>query len=522
MENYNNGLDSILDSFSCETDQNENTSTGLRTYNPLHNEVQNRAARFKPTPDYDPFAGIKILKEYGLRMLPNEETGAKWTRSLLLHIELLVKHTSAKDWQAGEAIVWMSVGTTAKILNLSSKQVSKNEKKLSRLGVLYWKDAANRKRFGRRDQNGNIIEAYGVNITALGTMLDDFREEKKRIDEEDHKQALGKKEIDSLRAEYRTIIHHVVQNKQAQSKTYARISKITEQAKEFLTKRIPPNNAIDVINYYIHRLSCLLKHVKEILNPSQSPGDNEEICLICGQRCGQTCGQFHIEPQKEVKKDQLACPKKNQLAPPEKGSLYNTKPIDISIKSTNRTTEPEEPPSQDTQEPDVVQNCQKGEGESNEDNSIKWHSRDTDQANQPKRTPEEQRERDERRKNYRERYDPYKIGEFIDLTRVAPWTPSFIRHQWDGTWLGLSANAEEWREDLGLSEKITKQAIKTMGESAAAITILIILWKNHLGLINSTPTAYLWGIIKKANSKNLNLPKTIYSLQNRSKAQYKQ
>ena len=54
-----------------------------------------------------------------------------------------------------------------------------------------------------------------------------------------------------------------------------------------------------------------------------------------------------------------------------------------------------------------------------------------------------------------------------------------------------------------------------MGTDAVVIAILITHWKNELGLIDKTPAAYLWGIIRKAKSENMDLPKTIYSLQNR-------
>ena len=58
-----------------------------------------------------------------------------------------------------------------------------------------------------------------------------------------------------------------------------------------------------------------------------------------------------------------------------------------------------------------------------------------------------------------------------------------------------------------------------MGTDALVIAMLITHWKNELGMIDKTPAAYLWGMIRKAKSGNMNLPKTIYSLQNRSEYQ---
>ena len=80
---------------------------------------------------------------------------------------------------------------------------------------------------------------------------------------------------------------------------------------------------------------------------------------------------------------------------------------------------------------------------------------------------------------------------------------------------GLHYHAKKWQDEWGLSEKMVQEAISIMGTGAVVIAILITHWKNELGLIDKTPATYLWGMIRKAKSGNMDLPKTIYSLQNR-------
>ena len=504
MTDYLHGL--------LDVDRNRVTSTGRRTHNPLHNWVETRAARFKPTPGFNRFEAINLLKSHGLR-IPVNEHGAKWTERLILHIDLLVKFTMEKDWQAGQAIVWMSVDETATRLGISTKQVSRQEKQLLKLGVLFWNDAGNRRRTGERDQNGNVIFAFGVNITALGTMLDDLREAKKKIDRDHCERKASKKILSGLRQECRTVFDFAFANNQAQSKTYTKIMEITEQAKKFLTERIRYNTGIDYINFYIHELRCALNRLKKILHPSQSAPDSQES----SEACGQTCVYTEEDAQKEAKKDQLGDPESVQLAPPKRGdTCKNTKPKAKIYSSTSSTTEREEPSPQATQEPDVVEDCHKGEEEPTEDPPILQRGKPT---NPIQRSAEKQKERDRMMKNRDERYDPRQVRKHIDLGRLQPHVPSFIRHQWDGSWSGLYYYAKIWKDDLGLSNKMIQEATSIMGTEALVIAILITHWKNELGLIDRTPAAYLWGMIRKAKSGNMNLPKTIYSLQNRNKYQ---
>ena len=516
MEDYLHGL---------HDHDNKKTSTGRRTHNPLHTWVENRAARFQWTPDYDPFAIIRILKEYGLRMPPNEETGAKWTKGLLLHIEMLVSKTSKKDWQDRQAIVWMSIETTAKLLNICERQVRLQEKQLSKLGVLFWNDSGNGKRHGQRNRDGSIRYAFGPNITALGTILNDLQEAKKKIDEEDRERKEGKNNLSSLRSRYRALYDYAFENIRTQEKRYTQIMKITEEAKELITKKITLKTGIDSLNDLIAKLYSLIKRLTNLLHPL----DDEQAYEICGQSCGQT----HTEPQKEAKKDQLGTPKSYYQACKKEEGTYSTKPSPKKYisKSTISTAEPEEPapPSPETtHKPDKPGNYQK-EG----DNLIAFHPKHYETTSVTvhddaywehklrairKQQKKDYEDREEiRLNNVEERYQPQLVRKQIDLTQLYPYTPYHVRNQWDGTWEGLHNCVHKWQEDLGIPKEMVEEATSIMGSDGVAIAILITLWKKDLYMIRKNPAAYFGGMIKKARLGYLNLPKTIYSLQNRSK-----
>ena len=49
------------------------------------------------------------------------------------------------------------------------------EKALLKLGAVYFDDSANYKRWGRRNERGRIIEAYGINLSPLGRLTNHLR-----------------------------------------------------------------------------------------------------------------------------------------------------------------------------------------------------------------------------------------------------------------------------------------------------------------------------------------------------------
>ena len=76
---------------------------GGRKFTEDHARAEILAEQFTPSSDFDRFEAITILRRIAHR-LP-ERGGARWTQALLTHIEFLVGHTSARDWQDGRPVL---------------------------------------------------------------------------------------------------------------------------------------------------------------------------------------------------------------------------------------------------------------------------------------------------------------------------------------------------------------------------------------------------------------------------------
>ncbi len=100
-----------------------------------------------------------------------------WPPRLIHHFCLLLDLTRAQDWIPGaRPIVWLSVQETANSLGVTPSQVRRNEKKLHELDAIAWKDSPNHRRYGERDENENIVQAWGVDLSPAAALLPLLRE----------------------------------------------------------------------------------------------------------------------------------------------------------------------------------------------------------------------------------------------------------------------------------------------------------------------------------------------------------
>src|SRR4051794_3537704 len=94
----------------------------------------------------------------------------------LVHaIDWLFKFTQPQDWEAGaRPIVWPSAATQQEALGLSRAQVKALNRSLIEAGLISMKDSPNGKRYGRRDHQGRIVEAYGFDLSPLAARYAEF------------------------------------------------------------------------------------------------------------------------------------------------------------------------------------------------------------------------------------------------------------------------------------------------------------------------------------------------------------
>ena len=90
-------------------------------------------------------------------------------------IAWLVKMTQPQDWEAGSRpIVWPSALRQQEFLGLTPSAVKTLNRILFEAGIFVLRDSPTGKRYGRRDDQGRIIEAYGFDLSPLAFRADEF------------------------------------------------------------------------------------------------------------------------------------------------------------------------------------------------------------------------------------------------------------------------------------------------------------------------------------------------------------
>ena len=90
--------------------------------------------------------------------------------SVVHAIDWLFRFTDPLDWQpSSRPIVWPSAAMQQQELGLGPSQVKNLNRHLVELGLVVMRDSPNGKRYGRRDPQGRIVEAYGFDLSPLAS-----------------------------------------------------------------------------------------------------------------------------------------------------------------------------------------------------------------------------------------------------------------------------------------------------------------------------------------------------------------
>lgn len=91
-------------------------------------------------------------------------------------VDYLVGRTFAADWQGGRIIAWPSNATLGDALDLGRSQIKTLIRVGQELGLFEMRDAPDGKRFGHRDNGGQITLAYGFDLSPLASRRDEFEQ----------------------------------------------------------------------------------------------------------------------------------------------------------------------------------------------------------------------------------------------------------------------------------------------------------------------------------------------------------
>ena len=95
----------------------------------------------------------------------------------LLLLDTLGAFTQAQDWEEGRRpIVWASNAYLMEQTGFSLSALKRHARRLAETGVISFKDSPNGKRWGRRNEEGVITEAYGFDLSPLSARADEFEQ----------------------------------------------------------------------------------------------------------------------------------------------------------------------------------------------------------------------------------------------------------------------------------------------------------------------------------------------------------
>ena len=93
----------------------------------------------------------------------------------MMLLDTLGAFTQAQDWEEGRRpIVWASNAYLMEQTGFSLSALKRHARRLAEIGVMSFKDSPNGKRWGHRDTEGRIIEAYGFDLSPLSARVEEF------------------------------------------------------------------------------------------------------------------------------------------------------------------------------------------------------------------------------------------------------------------------------------------------------------------------------------------------------------
>lgn len=93
----------------------------------------------------------------------------------MLLLDTLGAFTQTQDWEEGRRpIVWASNAYLMEQTGFSLSALKRHARRLAEAGAISFRDSPNGKRWGRRDAEGVIVEAYGFDLSPLAARAEEF------------------------------------------------------------------------------------------------------------------------------------------------------------------------------------------------------------------------------------------------------------------------------------------------------------------------------------------------------------
>ena len=143
--------------------------TGSRKLTPGTLQASRVAEQFKGLPE-----GVKTPAQL-LAAVKKAAPRLGLSIRLVYALDWLFGFTRPQDWEEGyRPVVWPSAREQQLHFGLSKSGIKSLNRALVEAGLIIMKDSPNGKRYGHRDRQGRIIEAYGFDLSPLAARHEEF------------------------------------------------------------------------------------------------------------------------------------------------------------------------------------------------------------------------------------------------------------------------------------------------------------------------------------------------------------
>lgn len=382
----------------------------------------------------------------------------------LLLLDTFGAVTQPQDWEQGRRpIVWASNSFLMEQTGFSLATLRRHVRRLCEAGVIWMKDSPNGKRYGARDEDGYIAQAYGFDLAPLAARTEEFEALHAHLQEE-------RQFCKSLRNTI-TVTRRVIRAKIEKALESRLRGPWRELQDEFavMLERIPKRSAgADKLLSIVEWFKALQERVEEAFEAA-----------------------FDWPEDADDKSPADSAQQETETSPNVVSFYKNLTPTGVSDETHILTTN----------QPDPV----------NSNRFETKHAADTEPENppvEPVERPEEVDLEGEWSTHTNKRRSD------IDVPTLMATCPQFgeLARGMEGyirDWNGVHRAAAKIRPMVGISEHAWNVAQRALGPEVAAAAVALIYDKHADGEVSS-PGGYLRGMVQKAQAGELHLDRSFY------------
>jgi len=380
----------------------------------------------------------------------------------LLLLDTFGAVTQAQDWEQGRRpIVWASNNFLMEQTGFTLTTLRRHVRRLCEVGVISMKDSPNGKRWGRRDEVGHIVEAYGFDLSPLAARAEEFEALYAHIQEERAHCASLRNTITVMRRMIRAKIEEALAS--CLSGPWSVLQDEYTALLEQLPKRSTGSERLQyIVELFESFRACVEQAFEAAFDwPQESDTDASKPAA-----------------QKKAGDNMLIVSTKIEPTGTENGTHILTT-NELNPVASNRfetkhaaAVEPGNPKAEQVEKPEGV------------DLDISWSTHG------------------------------HKRGSDIDIPMLMASCPHFAEMARGQSgflkdWNDVHRAAATLRPIVGISEDAWNVANQILGPAVAAASIALILDKSTEGEVKS-PGGYLRGIVEKAQAGDLHLERSFY------------